>query len=1178
MKKRFLSIFLTICMLLTLLPTAALATEGDTCTCSEKCTTEAKSNNCPACSVEDADLSTVCKGPVKYNVWIYTTADGDDSDSTSAAGGSVTGAGSYAAGDTVTMTVSFNDGYCAVAWAAADNNIEPFERLYLEGIPTYASTDTTVTFTMPNKDVYITAGFRAHEYAYSYRDNGDGTHTNVCRYCRSENGDAAPHVDAHGGGDETTPPNGYCDDCSAAMIYTISFDANGGTGSMGDVEYTYSESDYTLPANGFTAPENKAFVGWATSPDGSVISGSTYSIMSDTTLYAIWEDHTHSYSSVWLMDASHHWRDCSCGDRKDFAAHTSSGAASYGIPETCTVCGYEIAPAKTTYSLTVNYEIYASDGAIIGSGIESKTIEFAPGTVVDLSDCWPEQMTSIGNNGTTYYFRGFSYNTDGGGNYYNAVTVSENTVMYATWVRQNMVTVEFDTNDGAMSYKRARAGTTYTISDMNLRHIPVRSGYDFVGWSLADDGTADSSDTQITADCTLYAVWQQYLPSYDDDYYDPPPASTPVDVGGDYDAILRDDVVIIRGDAPISGTLDLTGTNAEAIRFTDDAVRESIAEGDISTIVFSEGAAATMTGSAWAAAEDALRSGESLQIAVTKVDAGALPEELTTPPEDNDETFEDDEVLLNWDTLSPTTIFTEEELLDLGVIGADDDDITWEELKYLYHYMTPEEIDFLWSYINSTQAQYADTQLLAWLDEMIERDGVELPFTYDNLLDYADFTDEQIAVLTKPDGVAGSDYPTIGELRKLGLTLEQMQLLQSNAEELREGASAEEQAQYDALLSWLEDAIAQKELEASYAQMDEWIAEADAIGAGAYVAGNPIAEVKQAVQTMTTAELEKFLEKANEAKNYSVSMELYDLAAFLSDELEARQAQDAPTYINIGGERFAFVSALEADVKAVRVSGSTRNIEILADRSNAVQWSTNISSAALEERLASAGKTATGTTAATAVRAYKVLDDGTLEAKAAKVTVNADGTLTLSAMSDGNSTYIFVLEPNPYTDVDEDDWYYDAAMTMDQRLLMQGTTTTTFGGGASLTRSMIWTILARLDGVDTSVGETWWSVGREWAMANGISDGTNPETPITREQLAAMLYRYAIFKGYDVSIGEDTNILSWPDVFDVSEYAISAMQWACGAGIINGKDGKLVPTGSASRAEAAVMLSRFIED
>ena len=84
---------------------------------------------------------------------------------------------------------------------------------------------------------------------------------------------------------------------------------------------------------------------------------------------------------------------------------------------------------------------------------------------------------------------------------------------------------------------------------------------------------------------------------------------------------------------------------------------------------------------------------------------------------------------------------------------------------------------------------------------------------------------------------------------------------------------------------------------------------------------------------------------------------------------------------------------------------------------------------------------------------------------------------------------------------------------------------------------------------------------------------------MTREQLAAIFYRYAVCKGYDVSIGEDTNILSYEDFSDLSEYAIPAMQWACGTGIVNGtSESTLEPQGNATRAQIAAILMRFCEN
>ena len=165
----------------------------------------------------------------------------------------------------------------------------------------------------------------------------------------------------------------------------------------------------------------------------------------------------------------------------------------------------------------------------------------------------------------------------------------------------------------------------------------------------------------------------------------------------------------------------------------------------------------------------------------------------------------------------------------------------------------------------------------------------------------------------------------------------------------------------------------------------------------------------------------------------------------------------------------------------------------------------------------------------------------------------------------------------PFTDVSTGAWYFDAVSYVYANGLMDGTSGTTFEPDANMTRAMVWAILARVDG-ETVTGANWADTAREWAVANGVSDGENASGYVTREQLAAMLWRYAVYKGYDVSIGEDTNILSYADFADLSEYAIPAMQWACGAGIITGMtDATLVPQGEATRAQVAAMLMRFCE-
>ena len=164
----------------------------------------------------------------------------------------------------------------------------------------------------------------------------------------------------------------------------------------------------------------------------------------------------------------------------------------------------------------------------------------------------------------------------------------------------------------------------------------------------------------------------------------------------------------------------------------------------------------------------------------------------------------------------------------------------------------------------------------------------------------------------------------------------------------------------------------------------------------------------------------------------------------------------------------------------------------------------------------------------------------------------------------------------PFTDVASGSWYYDGVKYVCDNGLMNGTSANEFNPNANTTRSMIVTILARMEGVNTSGGATWYTAGRAWAMENGISDGTNMEGKITREQLAAMLYRYAKMKGYDVSAS--ASLSGYTDASSVSGWATDAMRWAVSAGLINGRTATtLAPQGNATRAEVASILMRFMQ-
>lgn len=159
-----------------------------------------------------------------------------------------------------------------------------------------------------------------------------------------------------------------------------------------------------------------------------------------------------------------------------------------------------------------------------------------------------------------------------------------------------------------------------------------------------------------------------------------------------------------------------------------------------------------------------------------------------------------------------------------------------------------------------------------------------------------------------------------------------------------------------------------------------------------------------------------------------------------------------------------------------------------------------------------------------------------------------------------------------FVDVSRADWFYDYVQYVAQNGLMEGTTRTAFEPNASMTRAMFWTVLARIDG-ETITGDAWKTLAQTWAVESGISDGTNADALITREQMVTMLYRYA---GSPVTGG--MAISEFTDGSSVSDYAADAVTWALSEGILTGMgDGILAPQGTATRAQAAAMLMRFVE-
>lgn len=158
-----------------------------------------------------------------------------------------------------------------------------------------------------------------------------------------------------------------------------------------------------------------------------------------------------------------------------------------------------------------------------------------------------------------------------------------------------------------------------------------------------------------------------------------------------------------------------------------------------------------------------------------------------------------------------------------------------------------------------------------------------------------------------------------------------------------------------------------------------------------------------------------------------------------------------------------------------------------------------------------------------------------------------------------------------FTDVAPGAWYYDAVAYVSENGLMNGVDTGIFDPDGSLTRAMVWTILARIEGAYTEGGETWYAKARDWAMETGVSDGTDAMGAITREQLVTMLWR---------SRGEPVVdfLLTARDADSISSWAYEAMRWAVSEGIIEGdENGFISPAATATRAQAAAIIMRFIE-
>ena len=335
-------------------------------------------------------------------------------------------------------------------------------------------------------------------------------------------------------------------------------------------------------------------------------------------------------------------------------------------------------------------------------------------------------------------------------------------------------------------------------------------------------------------------------------------------------------------------------------------------------------------------------------------------------------------------------------------------------------------------------------------------------------------------------------------------------------------------------------------------------------------------------------------------------------ASFMDDQTEY-----AAVYGNNGTTIAAPSDPAKAGYTFSGWEGYTENIQLTGDVTFTAVWEANsippIIPPTVTTYAITTPDTEHGTVAVSPSRASRgttvtitVTPDEGYELETLSVRDSQDNEITLT--DKGNGKYTFTMpagrvtvaasfaaitpEPLPFADVDEGDWFAGAVRFVYENGMMNGTGADTFAPSGTASRAEIVTILYRLEGepvvddaadFDDVEDGAWYAGAVRWAASESIIGGYGnglfgTGDPVTREQLAAILYRYTVYKGYDVSIGEDTNILSYADFADLSEYAIPAMQWACGAGIVTGtSESTLSPQGSATRAQVAAMLMRFCE-
>ena len=276
-----------------------------------------------------------------------------------------------------------------------------------------------------------------------------------------------------------------------------------------------------------------------------------------------------------------------------------------------------------------------------------------------------------------------------------------------------------------------------------------------------------------------------------------------------------------------------------------------------------------------------------------------------------------------------------------------------------------------------------------------------------------------------------------------------------------------------------------------------------------------------------------------------------------------------------------------ADVASVKVA----NVTATAGENNSytvtVPYGTNVTSSSFAIVPNHSGATVGALTRSGNVWSFTVTAEDGTTAKTYTVTVStASLPIPVKPATDNTKP----ASRLPFTDVSTSDWFYDDVKFVYENGLFSGTDSRSFSPSASMTRAMLVTVLYRLEGEPAVAGRSsfadvksgaYYEKAVIWAAANGIVTGTSstsfsPDAKVTREQLAAILYRYAQYKKLDTSASEKLN--SFSDAGEMSGYANAALGWAVAERLVNGASGKLMPKGYATRAQVAAIFHRFVEN